>query len=319
MKTKKLFICALSIVAMFGCNKQKLTDKTETNNTVDYGVSVKDGRLRFESFNSYLSVLKMEPSERESFYNYLDHLPNFRSKKKSMLSQSNTALKINTECNCFIDDDYTNSICDSNYMVIIEDFTVKLDGCNEMVYVSDNLTYGATQRIADLIACDFSDEALYPFYFADDVEHELPIIRDSLNNIDVAGRRCTEVPISNRVANHASGVVGNPGLTYPAYELEYKNQGISGKIVGTFDALIGGASQWQFAWERYFKKRCEGVVNIGPVQSSKSLNGGEYKYTIYSGTRLTNAVAGVDSWWVKLYLENSKFGINVSPTIMIVP
>ncbi len=322
MKNPKKLIGLFVMVSLLGCKKEITTNHPvnealptqQTSNK--YGVEVKNGTLKFESFEKYNELLNLPEDKKEEFYHFAENLANFTSRNEFEIKTGYKAGKTTTDCNCDIDDEYIKSIVDANYMVIIENFRVKLDGCDRKVYVSDELAADAATRYSELLACNFANPALFKYTFDQSVETELPLVRDSLNGISIAGKRCTEVAISRRYASLDAGT-GPNGQSYPKFDLEYNNFGISGRIRATMNNN-NNASFWQFEWQsRYYKVKCGSVTNQSPGTSSKSLIGSAYKYDIHNGSRLTNAPTSTN-YLVQMRLSRS--GPNdQSPYIQIVP
>ena len=286
-------------MALASCQKTvTLKDVTKENNTETqalserYGASVVEGTLKFESSEKYLELLNMDQSEKEAFFDLLNKIPNFTSRNELENTSSNS--KTANDCNCFIDDEYTNSILNSNYMVVINNFLIKLDGCNNKVYVSDELAANSNERKNAFLACDFNRSDIWVYTFDHAVEDELPILRDSINGNPNARIQigCKEVAVGRRYASaaQAQGVPPWGYVTTPAFEIEYNNWGLSGTLrarsinntgVTTFTA-------WQFDFQpEHYKRRCSSTTNMTHVVNGSNTSYGK-QYLCHSGTRLTN-------------------------------
>jgi hypothetical protein len=330
MKTKILtaLLILSACLVYVACKKDIVPEQKNIENPIDnsistnkYAVSVHNGRLKFDSFSEYFRITNLEQEEKKEFYSHLKELANFNSAAETNALKGGN--KSATACDCEIDDEYINEIVDTHYMVEIENFIVKLNGCTRMVYVSDNLAANATAREAALIACNFTRNDFYVYTFDHVVEEELPIIRDSLNGINVAGRRCTEFAIGNRFAfQNAGSVVAGASSTiynYNYYDLAYNNNGINGKIVCRLNKQNANGTGWKPEYQKiYYKLRCSSTINWGVNAFNWNNNSTNYaEHVLHSGTRLTNSPQGTP-YEIKVRLvRNTPFAS--TPVITIIP
>lgn len=229
-KTKMIAMTLVTALAFASCKKEEKTGSQIPNAVPQtenkYGISVENNTLKFATFEKYNELLRMPMDEKYKFYKFAENLPGFTSRAE--YERMSPSQRPAATCDCAIDDEYVNSVVNSNFIVIIQDFAVKLNGCDNTVIVSDKLAPNAADRDAALVNCDFSDATFYRYTFQDVVEEELPILRAILNN-ETPQARCNDVAISDRTVRATSGT--DPyGNKFPTFEIKYNNNGVGGSI-----------------------------------------------------------------------------------------
>ncbi len=282
---KKLIIIASIFLTFTACEKKvansqlDLTTKSQTTHTV----KTNNGTLCFNSVEEYKNFLGYSREERSKWLMEFSKNPEFNMKVKrtSMLFKS-----MNSD-SCDEHNPLLDSILDINNMIIIEDFLLKLDFCNDSIYVSDNLSPGAYERRLALINGQYSSSGLIKFSFLQPVDDELHILRDSLNgNISARSLVCNQVAISDRTDTKSSSTQN--GINFPSYTLKYNNLGISGSIKVFYADNPSLPALDCFVLEAHYRPRCEAEVNKPAHTLSIGLNSSTRECYIHNGTRLTN-------------------------------
>jgi len=282
------------------CSSQVFENLQSTDSTIDnqYGVSVDNGTLKFSTFEKYHQVLEMTPAEKATFLNFAENLSGFTSNHELLTIRSTdnanaSGQKPTTSCNCPIDDEYINSIIDADHMLIISNFSVKLNACNNMMYASDELAPNAAARRQALINCDFSRNDFYVYTFEHLVEEELQIVRDSLTGVPNArGGRCKDNPCGNRFSSLGTTTLTVNGVawTIPPFNISYTNWGVSGTLRADIPTgSMNGSWPWRFEYTpAHYKYRCGSTVNHSPFSVVGNWNGQTWRHIESIGTRITN-------------------------------
>jgi hypothetical protein len=193
MKLKTLILAVSIVASFFSCKKEVIEPKINANQpSVEVKlnkIDVVDGRLRFTG-EAFREAIEADRVKTDQIIKKLQSHTSFSSinKIKNSANATNSGhSKTAGSCNCDVDDDFANEIVDEFYMVDIDEWTVKIDGCLEKFYILDRVGLNPDQleaNLNDMRNCKYSEENkhLYGFSFDYELLDALEATRDEIDN-----------------------------------------------------------------------------------------------------------------------------------------
>ncbi len=348
----KFILCALLSLALLSCEKKQAPTPQAPGSpgaaspSENFDVSVQAGRLHFTAA-SWNKLIEANRKEENQLLERIHKLSGFISLKKIKNSSNKTANA--GECNCDVDDDLVYEIADAFYMFDIDDWTVKIDACNQKFIAIDRLGFSPdelTERIDNLRSCRYTTGPhLFEYTFDDELSDKLTVERALLNGQDPpeALLFCTDVACGDRseVSWEDPGISVTPvGSTKPItidvsrVYLRHNKKILKSDLVIWIEEhqvgdLIPMSPDWQVEYgQTDYKGRCGNTHSHSPGdQATIDLNNGNLvshdtegprKYILWEEYHGKHLKAGYGSWTARVMDTDFANGQVMSSWITIV-